>query len=153
MWPFLAFQCTQDKSKRSGSSSDVIGCGFACSEHDHWFDHTRNCMAGDMQPLLKLYLIASLNQPDLPDFSCIHWKIRKGLGTRLLAYIPQTSVFIFQVYDGPTSTKLDFRTRNYATGYPQPKTGTNDEAIGTNMHVIMRWWWCTKYIVQILEIS
>ena len=42
------------------------------------------------------------------------------------------SLFILlQVYDGPTSKRLDSRPRFYATGYPEPKSGgTSDEAIG-----------------------
>ena len=35
-----------------------------------------------------------------------------------------------QVYDGPTSTRQDSRPRRYATGYPEPKTRTGDDAIG-----------------------
>ena len=43
-----------------------------------------------------------------------------------------------QVYDGPTSTKLDSKPRHYATGYPEPKTRTGDDAIGKiKFHIIM----------------
>ena len=43
------------------------------------------------------------------------------------------SIFMYmhpQVYDGPSSTRQDSRPRRYATGYPEPKTSTGDDAIG-----------------------
>ena len=48
----------------------------------------------------------------------------------------QVFVTTLQVYDGPSSTKLDSKPRHYATGYPEPKTRTGDEAIGNIIALI-----------------
>ena len=46
-------------------------------------------------------------------------------------YILIVNIYVHpQVYDGPSSTRQDSRPRRYATGYPEPKTRTGDDAIG-----------------------